>query len=96
MNGEGHSALLHGGAEFRAANRLSGMFRPVAGIDVASMQARSWGLTISALGGLEWTSPAATRRMRALLVLVDGYTPFGHFAIEQKSRAIGTRFQIEF
>lgn len=96
MNGTGHSFVLHGGAEFRAANRLGGMFRPVAGIDVSSFEARSWGLTVSALGGLEWTSPAASRRMRALLVLVDGYTPFGHFAIEQKSRAMGMRLQIEF
>ena len=96
MDGGGRSVLLRGGAEVRAARRLIRIFRPIAGADVVSLQARSWGVTIAASGGLEWTSPLETRRMRVVMTYVNGYTPFGQFVLRQRSRALGARLQIEF
>jgi hypothetical protein len=96
MNDGPHSGLLQGGAELRSPRRAAGALRPVAGVDVTSLQARSWGVTTAALAGVEWTSPAATRRLRASFVFVSGFTPFGHFVVQQKSRTTGVQFQIEF
>ena len=95
QNDEGHSVLAQGGAEFRSRRKLK-IFRPVAGIDLLSLQKRSWGLTTSASAGFEWTSPAETRRLRGMIVFHNGYSPFGQFAIQQQSRAIGLQLQIEF
>lgn len=95
MNGDGSSGMLHAGAEFRA-RRLRRIFRPVAAVDLTSVETRSWGLTTAASAGLEWTSPSATRRMRALVQFSTGFTPFGQFAVEQKSRTLGLQLQIEF
>jgi uncharacterized protein DUF1207 len=97
MNDEGSSAVIHAGGEFRARKRIiNGLVQPLAGIDVSSLQSRSWGLTTSASGGAEWTSPAGTRRMRLLLVLTTGYVPFGQAAVDQKARTLGVHWQIEF
>jgi hypothetical protein len=96
QNKTGSSALAHAGAEFRAKHAMHDMFRPVAGIDVTSLQSRAGGVTTTASGGLEWTSPAATRRMRGVLVFTDGYSPYGQAWVEQKIRTLGLQFQIEF
>jgi hypothetical protein len=96
MNDDGTSTVVHAGGEFRAHDAIGGMFRPVAAIDLTSLQARSWGLTTSANGGLEWTSPAATRRMRALIVYTTGYSPYGQASLQQQSHALGLQWQIEF
>jgi hypothetical protein len=96
MNDEGTSALVHAGAEFRARGAIGGMFRPVAAIDLISLQSRSWGVTTSANGGVEWTSPSATRRMRALIVFTTGYAPYGQASLQQQARALGLQWQIEF
>lgn len=96
MNKTGSSAIAHAGAEFRARHVMHGLFRPVAGVDVTSLQSRSWGVTTAASGGLEWTSPAATRRMRGVIVYTDGYSPFGQASVERQSRTLGLQFQIEF
>jgi hypothetical protein len=96
MNKTGSSALAHAGAEFRARRLIHDLFRPVAGVDVTSLQSRSWGLTTAASGGLEWTSPAATRRMRGVIVFTDGYSPYGQASVERNSRTLGLQFQIEF
>jgi hypothetical protein len=95
QNGDGSSALAHAGAEFRAPRPWK-LFRPVAGLDVLSLQQRAWGLTTSASAGFEWTSPAETRRLRGVVVFHRGYTPFGQFAIQQQTRAFGLQLQIEF
>jgi len=95
QNGEGSSALVQGGGEFRA-RRPWKIFRPVAGLDLLSLQKRSWGLTTSASAGFEWASPSESRRMRGMVVFHNGYTPFGQFAIQQQSRALGLQLQIEF
>jgi hypothetical protein len=95
QNNEGHSALAQAGAEFRARRKLK-IFRAVAGVDVVSLQKRSWGLTTSASAGFEWASPAETRRLRGMIVFHNGYSPFGQFVIQQQSRAIGLQLQIEF
>ena len=96
MNGGGGSLLLQTGGEVRSRRRLGGFFRPVAGADFTSLEARSWGLTSSVTAGLEWTSPAMSRRMRATFTVVNGYTPFGQFAVQERSRSAGLQIQIEF
>ena len=95
QNDEGKSVLVQGGAEFRARKPWK-LFRPVAGLDLLSLQQRSWGLTTSASAGFEWTSPSESRRMRGMVVFHNGYTPFGQFAIQQQTRALGLQLQIEF
>jgi len=96
MNKTGESALLHAGGEYRAHRLLRDLFRPVAGLDVSSLQSRSWDLTTVAIGGFEWASPAETRRMRAIAVFTGGYSPYGQAMLERKARTIGLQFQIEF
>jgi hypothetical protein len=96
MNAEGSSALVHVGAEFRARHLVFGLARPVAGIDLASLQTRSWGATTSANAGVEWTSPAETRRMRLLVVFTSGYSPYGQASLHLRSRTIGAQWQVEF
>jgi hypothetical protein len=96
MNDDGTSALVHAGAEFRARDLWFAMVRPVAGVDVTSLQSRSWGLTTSATGGVEWTSPAETRRMRLVILFTNGYSPFGQASVQRQSRTLGLQWQIEF
>jgi len=96
MNDDGTSALVHAGAEFRAHGLWFAMVRPVAGVDVTSLQSRSWGLTTSATGGVEWTSPAETRRMRLVILFTNGYSPFGQASVQRQSRTLGLQWQIEF
>jgi hypothetical protein len=94
MNGDGTSGLVHGGAELRG-RPLAGVFRPVAGVDVAALQARSWGASTAALVGFEYVSPGGTRRVRLVLVFDTGFSPYGQISLQQRSRAIGTQFHIE-
>ena len=96
MNKSGDSVLVHAGAEYRAHRSILALLRPVAGVDTTSLQSRSWGLTTVANGGLEWASPAETRRMRLLAVFAGGYSPYGQATLERKARSVGVQFQIEF
>jgi hypothetical protein len=52
--------------------------------------------TSTMAAGLERASELGTRRLRALVVFVDGFMPFGQFTIEQKLRNAGVQLQIEF
>lgn len=88
--------LLQGGIEALGRKHDRSRSRPLVGIDVNSLQARNWEVTTSVAAGLEWTNRAATGRMRALLVYLDGFTPFGQFSIQQELRSIGLQLQIEF
>ena len=90
------SALLQAGGELRSEIRAKGVIRPVAGVNFSSLQAQAWGFTTSVMAGLEWTSPAASRRIRGSLLFADGYTSFGQFTLQQKSRTFGLQLQIEF
>jgi len=96
MNEEGSSVLVRVGGEFRSRRLLFEMARPVAGIDLSSLQSRSWGVTMSANAGVEWTSPAESRRMRLVIVFTNGYSPYGQASLHLRSRTIGAQWQVEF
>lgn len=87
---------LQGGIEAHGRKNDRSRYRPLVGVDVISLQARDWQVTTSVAGGLEWTSRAETRRLRALLVYLDGFIPFGQFSNQQKLRNVGLQLQIEF
>lgn len=88
--------LLQGGIEAHGRKHDGSRYHPLVGVDVDSLQARNWEVTTSVAAGLEWTSRAATRRMRALVVYLDGFIPFGQFSNQQELRNIGLQLQIEF
>ena len=93
--GDPDTAMAQAGLELRTRSDDGG-FRPVAALDVAALDARDWGLTASVAAGFEWTSPAAVRRLRGLVVALDGFTPHGHFIFQQKVRGIGLQGQFDF
>lgn len=93
---ERNAGMLQGGAEVHGAIGDTFGVRPVASLDVTSLQARDWKTTTSAVAGLEWASAYRTRRLRALLVFVDGYSPFGQFSVQQTVRNAGLQLQLEF
>jgi len=96
LHGNDRSVLAHAGAEFRSTRTIRGALRPLAGVDVQSLQIRSWAITATATGGVEWVSDAFARRLRLLVVAADGYSPFGDVSLQRKSRSIGAQLQIEF
>ena len=96
MHDGSQSAMLQAGAELRSEVRAKGVTRPVAGVNISALQARAWGVSTNVLVGFEWTSPAASRRIRGSVLYGDGYTSFGQFALQQKSRTFGLQLQIEF
>ena len=65
-------------------------------VEVIALQARNWGQATSVAAGFERASSDGTHRLRALVVFVGGFTPFGQFTIEQKLRNGGVQLQIEF
>lgn len=95
MEGELEPWLLQGGVHLHGRT-ASGGVQPLAGVDITALQARDWGPTTSAVAGLEWASARRTRRLRTLLVFVEGFSPFGQFATEQKVRNVGAQLQLEF
>jgi hypothetical protein len=92
---EPDSKLLQAGLELRRRSDDGG-FRPVAAADVIALSSRDWGTTTSIAAGFEWTSPAAVRRMRTLVVFVDGFTPHGQFLLQQRIRGAGLQAQFDF
>lgn len=94
--GELEPWMLQGGVQLQGRTGDGAGVRPIAGADITALQARDWGRTTSAVAGLEWESARRTRRLRTLLVFVDGFSPFGQFATEQKLRNVGVQLQLEF
>jgi len=88
--------VVQGGLELRGRESDRTRVIPVVGVDITTLQARDWGATTSIAAGLEWTSAASTRRMRAVMVFLNGFTPFGQFSNQQEQRSLGLQFQIEF
>lgn len=88
--------LLQGGVEFSPSQSTARSLRPIAGLDVTSLQARGWGVTATTSAGVEWTSGLGLRRMRALVFGATGYVPFGQFTMQERIRAIGLQLHIGF
>lgn len=93
--GDPDTAMAQAGLELRRRDDDGG-FRPVAALDVVSLDARDWGLTTTVAAGFEWTSPAAVRRLRGLVVALEGFTPHGPYIFQQKIRGIGLQGQFDF
>ncbi len=89
--------ILFWGFELRgSAWRLQGStLRPVFGAAMSQLQATGWSLNGSLEGGLEWASPNAAHRIRALLVGQRGALPFSQF-FSEKTENFGVQFQFEF
>ena len=83
---------LRGTAWIRLRNSI---LRPVFGASFSNFQTTDWTLNVSLGGGLEWASPNATHRIRALVVAQRGALPFGQFFF-QKTQNVGFQFQFEF
>lgn len=93
--GQPDSGQWQAGVELRRRSRDGGA-RPVAGADVMALGSRGWRTTRSAVGGVEWASPGLIRRMRALLVFIDGFTPYGQRILRQRARRLGLQTQFDF
>jgi hypothetical protein len=93
--GDPDTAMAQAGIELRKRSDDGG-FRPVAGVDLAALDARDWGLTTSIAAGFEWTSPSAIRRLRGQVVFLDGFTPHGQNIFVQKMRGVGLQAQFDF
>jgi len=94
---------LQWGLELRAPRRPSLffgslveglLFAPVFGADFRSVEQLGWNINSSLLGGLEWSRPASTRRLRLLLSYYRGRNPYGQF-FDQKIETYGIGFYIE-
>lgn len=73
----------------------SSTLRPVLGASVSHLQATDWSASGSIEGGLEWASPNAAHRARALLVAQRGALPFSQF-FSEKTENFGAQLQFEF
>jgi uncharacterized protein DUF1207 len=81
-------ALLHGGVEYYAVERLVGRSRLVAGWDLKSDEEHDWSLNSSLKFGLQTDSSAANGRyIRVLVEGYKGFTPYGQFFRERISYA---------
>ena len=89
--------LLFWGLELRgpAWRWQSSTLRLVFGASMSQLQATGWSLNGSLEGGLEWASPNAAHRVRALLVAQRGALPFSQF-FSEKTDNFGIQAQFEF
>lgn len=72
--------LARVGMEYRATERLWELGRPVAGLDVHSIEAQDWDTGISFKAGFEFGQPEPGRRSARLLAeAYKGFAPFGQF-----------------
>ena len=72
--------LARVGMEYHASERFWKLGRPVAGLDVHSIEAQDWEAGISLKAGFEFGQPEPGRRSARLLAeAYKGYAPFGQF-----------------
>lgn len=86
------------GVELRGSKGLEFIFgHPilVGGADFKSFEELGWNVNGNVLGGLEWYSPQATRRVRLLLNYYRGFNPYGQF-FSQKIETIGIGLYFQF
>jgi hypothetical protein len=88
--------MVQAGGDSRGTPGSLAGARPIAAFDVTALQARDWKATTSVAGGLEWGGPVRARRLRALVVFIDGYSAFGQFSTDQTARNLGIQLQLEF
>jgi hypothetical protein len=70
----------HWGGEYRFSQPLVFNGRPLAGIDMKSMQEHKWAVDISAKAGLEFGQPnPGKRRLRVMAEWYKGFDPRGQF-----------------
>jgi len=68
---------------------------PLFGASFSNLQATGWSLNGSFEGGVEWSTPGANQRIRALVVAQRGALPFSQFFFE-KTQNLGFQLQFEF
>ncbi len=78
------------GLEFISGNPIL-----VGGADFKSFEELAWNVNANVVGGLEWYSPQATRRIRLLISYYRGFNPYGQF-FSQKIETIGLGFYFQF
>ncbi len=92
---------LQAGGELRARSwqfrvGQNGLVEPVLGVDATSFSERDWGVTVSAKGGLSATTSYSTRHIRALVVFMTGFYPFGQFFARDQWTNVGLEAQFEY
>jgi hypothetical protein len=86
------------GVEFRGSRGLSfisGNPILVGAADFKSFEQLGWNVNGNIVGGLEWYSPQATRRVRVLVNYYRGFNPYGQF-FSQKIETIGIGLYFQF
>ena len=86
------------GVELRGSRGLEFIYgNPilVGGADFKSLEELGWNVNANVVGGLEWYSPQATRRVRLLLNYYRGFNPYGQF-FSQKIETIGIGLYFQF
>lgn len=89
---------LQWGVELRGTRGLEFIYgNPilVAAADLKSFEQLGWNVNGNVVGGLEWYSPQATRRVRLLITYYRGFNPYGQF-FSQKIETIGFGFYFQF
>jgi hypothetical protein len=72
--------LARAGLEYHGSERLWRLGRPVAGLDVHSIEAQDWDTGISLKAGFEFGQPEPGRRSARLMAeAYKGFAPFGQF-----------------
>jgi hypothetical protein len=73
-------AIAHWGIEYSHARPLLFNGRPIAGVDMKSMQEHKWAVDVSAKAGLEFGHPGpGQRRVRIMAEWYKGFDPHGQF-----------------
>ena len=71
---------IHWGIEYRGSNPLLWNGRPVAGVDMKSLEEHDWAVDTSIKVGLEFGHPnPGQRRLRLLAEWYEGFDPHGQF-----------------
>jgi hypothetical protein len=71
---------VHGGIEYRGSDPLVWSGRPLAGLDLKSLEEHNWAVDYSVKAGLEFGHPnPGQRRLRLMAEWYKGYDPHGQF-----------------
>ena len=99
QSGLAGKGMFHAGLELRSTKPLATLrnstLTPVFGSLLSVLQMTDWSVSGSLEAGLEWSSPQAAHRIRALVVAQRGALPFSQFWSE-KTQNIGFQLQMEY